>query len=144
MRPTWRAIDAAAVNCGLVVQGAREWILDVVPPRLQLGVHYGETFEPGKTGNMSAATGDKAESSRRGLLHEIARHLENGNARVRAIRDAAFADPRRRPITRYARQDASEYLAESLTAHIAEPESLSRHDPVGSRMIKKVLAIAAK
>jgi hypothetical protein len=81
---------------------------------------------------------------RRALLHEIAHHLENGNAEVEAIRDAAFADPQRRPITRYARQDASGYLAESLTAYIAEPESLSRHDPVGSRMIKKVLAVAGK
>lgn len=104
------------------------------------GVHFGERFEPGKTGNMSAATTDKLESMRRALLQELAHHFENGNWKVQAIRDAAFGDPQRRPITRYGRQDATEYLAESLVVYIAEPEALFRHDPIGSMMIRKVLS----
>lgn len=59
---------------------------------------------------MSAATKDKAESTRRALLQEIAHHFENGNTEVARLRDAAFRDPRKRPITRYAAADAGELL----------------------------------
>jgi len=41
----------------------------------KMGVHFGDTFRPGSTGNMSAATTDKLESPRRSLLHELA-HLK--------------------------------------------------------------------
>ena len=110
----------------------------------KLGVHYGETFEPGQTGNMSAATLDKQESIRRALLHELAHHFETNNAEVAAIRDAAFADPQRCPITRYAGSDASEYFAESLAAYVVEPRALCNYDPAGSMMIEKVLAAVGK
>jgi hypothetical protein len=110
----------------------------------KLGTHFGEEWKPGQTGNMSAATKDKVESTRRALLQEIAHHFENGNTEVAGLRDAAFGDPRKRPITRYAATDASEYLAESFVAYLVDPEALATYDPVGSMMVEKVLSAARR
>jgi hypothetical protein len=46
----------------------------------KLGVHFGEEFRPGVTINMSAATTDKMESTRRALLQEIAHRVLEGRA----------------------------------------------------------------
>ena len=110
----------------------------------KLGTHFGEEWIPGQTGNMSAATKDKLESTRRALLQEIAHHFENDNTEVARLRDAAFRDPRKRPITRYAATDSSEYLAESFVAFIVDPKALATHDPVGSMMVEKVLSAAPR
>jgi len=110
----------------------------------KLGIYFGEEWRPGRTGNMSAATKDKAESTRRALLQEIAHHFENGNTEVVRLRDAAFRDPRKRPITRYAAADAGEYWAESFVAYMVDPDALATYDPVGSMMVKKVLSAARR
>ena len=92
------------------------------------GVHLGESFQPGMTGNMSAATNDPIESARRALLQELAHHLEGigdgGN-----IMQAGFASPDKRPITQYAQTNWKEYFAESFVAHFAEPAALRQYDP---------------
>ncbi len=105
----------------------------------KLGIQFGAKFDPGVVSNMSRATTDKLESMQRALLQELAHHLERNSAEVAAIRDAAFSSGDKRPITRYARTDGSEYLAESLVAHYFEPEALASFDPIGSKMIKSAL-----
>ena len=110
----------------------------------KMGVHFGETFRPGSTGNMSAATTDKLESPRRSLLHELAHHFERMGEAGKLI-DDAFSNPGKRPITRYAATpNWREYFAESLVAYSVEPEALLKHDPTGSMMVKVVLAAIQK
>ena len=110
----------------------------------KLGVHFGETFRPGSTGNMSAATTDKLESLRRSLLQELAHHFE-GMGEAEKLIDEAFSNPDKRPITRYAATpDWREYFAESLVAYFVEPEALLKYDPTGSMMVKVVLAAIRK
>jgi len=110
----------------------------------KFGTHFGEEWKPGKTGNMSAATKDKVESMRRALLQEVAHHFENGNIEVARLRDAAFRDPRKRPITRYAAANPGEYLAESFVAYMVDPEALAAYDQLGSMMVEKVLSAARR
>jgi hypothetical protein len=110
----------------------------------KMGVHFGETFRPGSTGNMSAATTNKLESLRRSLLHELAHHFEWMGEAGKLISDA-FSNPGKRPITRYAATpNWREYFAESLVAYFVEPEALLKHDPTGSMMVKAVLAAIQK
>ena len=56
------------------------------------GVHFGESFHHGVTGNMSAATNDPVETTRRALLQELAHHLE-GIGDAGNIMQAGFASP---------------------------------------------------
>ena len=88
----------------------------------KLGVHFGESFEPGKTWSMSGATPDKQESLRRSLLQETAHHLQSSVPGIDAVVREAWIDPKRLPITRYAASDPLEYFAESLTAFFVEKE----------------------
>src|SRR5450432_1581756 len=108
------------------------------------GAHFGEEWRPVQTGNMSAATKDKMESMRRSLLQEVAHHFENGNVEVARLQDAAFRDPRKRPITRYAAANPGEYLAESFVAYMVDPEALATYDPLGSMVAEKVLSAARR
>lgn len=105
------------------------------------GVNYGEAFVPGRTGNMSAATDNPMESLQRTLLQELAHHLEDTEPRIVAISDEAFYDLARRPITSYAVTPRKEYLAESFVAYMVERNALSTYDPVGFKMVEKVLAV---
>jgi hypothetical protein len=93
---------------------------------------------------VSAATKDKVESMRRALLQEVAHHFGNGNIEVAGIVDAAFRDPRKRPITRYAAANPGEYLAESFVAYMVDREVLASYDAVGSMMVEKVLSAAGR
>jgi len=99
------------------------------------GIHLGEEFRAGETGNMSAATWDKTESMRRSVLQELAHHIENCVPGMIAIVSRAYANPRKRPITRYARRP-EEYFAETFIAFLVETEALSSYDPVGSTMVQ--------
>ena len=108
------------------------------------GIHYGADFWAGISYSMSAATSDKLESLRRSLLRETAHHIQNSVAGVSKIISAAFANPARSPITRYAGTSAEEYFAESFVAYVAEPKALTDHDPVGSRMVEQALALMKK
>jgi hypothetical protein len=110
----------------------------------KLGVHFGEEFRPGVTINMSAATTDKMESTRRALLQEIAHHME-GIGEAGELMRSGFENPKKRPITQYA-ADAGwrEYFAESLVAHFVDPAALQRYDPSGSMMVKAVLSAVRK
>jgi hypothetical protein len=110
----------------------------------KLGVHYGEEFRPGLTGNMSAATSDRAESMRRSLLQESAHHLQNTVPGIGDSVISAFADAAKRPITRYAATSAEEYFAESFVASMVEPEALAEYDPVGDKMVKQAMALIRK
>jgi hypothetical protein len=106
----------------------------------KMGVHYGIEFRPGVTFHMSEATRDLLESIRRTMLHETAHHLEFAPNASELIK-LTFADPRRRPITRYAASSNwREYFAETFVAYFVEGETLARHDPLGSMMVKAVLA----
>ena len=105
------------------------------------GVHFGESFEPGRTWSMSGATTDKQESLRRSLLQETAHHLQASVPGIDAVVREAWTDPGRLPITRYAASDPLEYFAESLTAFFVEKEALSKHDPVGGTMVTRALAL---
>ena len=107
----------------------------------KLGVHFGESFEPGKTWSMSGATPDKQESLRRSLLQETAHHLQSSVPGIDAVVREAWIDPKRLPITRYAASDPLEYFAESLTAFFVEKEALLKHDPVGGTMVARALAL---
>jgi len=107
----------------------------------KIGIHYGAEFLPRISYSMSAATSDKLESMRRSLLQEVAHHFENSVAAVSSIVRAAFANPSKSPITRYARTSAEEYFAESFVAHIVDPNALAAYDPAGSRMVEQVLAL---
>jgi hypothetical protein len=110
----------------------------------KLGVHFGEDFRPGVTVNMSAATTDKTESMRRALLQEIAHHME-GIVEAGELMRSGFANPGKRPITKYA-ADAGwrEYFAESLVAHVVDAGALENYDPGGSMMVKAVLSAVRK
>jgi len=92
---------------------------------------------------MSWATTDGIESIRRALLHEVAHHFEAFDEAA-SLMQAGFASPDKRPITRYAGTQWREYFAESFVAHFVEPDALSRHDPNGSMMVRKVLAATRK
>jgi hypothetical protein len=107
------------------------------------GVHFGGEFQPGSSRNMSWATTDGIESIRRALLHEVAHHFEAFDEAA-SLMQAGFASPGKRPITRYAGTGWREYFAESFVAHFVEPDALSRHDPNGSMMVRKVLAATRK
>jgi len=110
----------------------------------KLGVHFGEEFRPGTTGNMSAATSDRTESMRRSLLQETAHHLQNVVPGIGDSVNAAFADAARRPITRYAGTSADEYFAESFVALMVEPEALAAYDLVGGKMVRRAIALMRK
>jgi hypothetical protein len=109
----------------------------------KLGVHFGEEFQAGSSRNMSWATTDKAESMRRAMLHELAHHFE-GFSGAAPLMEAGFANPDRRPITRYAGSEWREYFAESLVAHFVDPGALAKYDPSGSMMVMKVLSAIRK
>jgi hypothetical protein len=85
---------------------------------LKPGVHFGEDFIPGQSGNLSAATVDRIESMRRSMLHETAHHLQNAFPVIGNIVSEAFANPAKRCITRYASRLAVEYFAESFVAFV--------------------------
>jgi hypothetical protein len=109
----------------------------IVDSARKLGVQYGADFRPGVTRNMSAATLDKTESMRRSLLQETAHHLQNTVPGIGDSVRTAFADPAKRPITRYAATSAEGYFAESFVASVVEPDSLAEYDPVGGKMVKQ-------
>ena len=102
------------------------------------GIHFGGSFQPGSSRSMSWATTNKIESMRRALLQELAHHFE-GFGEAKALMEAGFAKPDKRPITRYAGTEWREYFAESFVAHFVEPGALAKYDPNGSMMVEKVL-----
>jgi hypothetical protein len=108
------------------------------------GVHFGEDFRAGESGNMSAATRDRMESMRRSLLQETGHHMENSIPGARAMIREAFANPAKRPIAEYAGSAADEYFAESFVAFMLEPEVLADYDPVGSTMVQQALNLVWK
>ena len=104
------------------------------------GVHYGEQFRPGLTWSMSGATWNKAESMRRSLLQEVTHHIEASLPGIERLVSNAWANPAKRPITRYAADNRHEYFAESLLAYLLERNALAMHDPTGTKMIKQAIA----
>ena len=105
------------------------------------GVHFGDVLRPGLTWNMSQATSDKTESIRRSLLQELAHHIEASFPGLTELAHAAFADPAKRPITRYAFEKPGEYLAESLVAYLVERSTFDAYDRVGYKMVEQAIVV---
>jgi hypothetical protein len=114
---------------GLYDHGAR--IIQVNSIRRH-GIHFGEEFIAGSSSRMPAATGDRFESMRRVLLHEVAHHLlEIGGEQIAAVIEAAFACRGRNPITIYADRPPEEYFTETWVAYHRVKSTLESFDPVG-------------
>lgn len=114
---------------------------------------FGQQLEPGKTWAISTAAETAIEATKRTLVHETAHHIHFQNSKagdgfrlpdrdpVDRVISKAFANPDKKPISKYANHNYREYFAESFTAYKYHRAELREHDPVGFTMVEEVLTL---
>lgn len=104
--------------------------------------NFGQEFAPGVMWSISKTASSRIDAIRRTFVHELGHHLHftAGSDADKVVRNA-FQDPNSKPLTRYGGTVHYEYFAESFAAWVFHRGDLRRHDPVGYRMVREVLAL---
>ena len=101
---------------------------------------YGARLDHGPVGTIAETARTATEAMRYTFVHELGHHVHRqGGEAVDTIIETAFAEPDRKPITRYAKDLPSEYFAECLAAYTFHRTALQANDPVGYNMVVDVL-----
>lgn len=106
------------------------------------GDTFANPFQPGESWSISYTGKDRLDAMRRTFVHELGHHvhLTGGTAADRLVMKA-YLDPKSNPITRYGGVKRVEYFAESFAAYVFHRGALRKHDPVGYKMVREVLAL---
>ncbi len=108
---------------------------------------FGIKFVAGKSWSISKCAKTANLAQQRTFVHELGHHLGftlmKGAAGRRVI-EAAWSNPRRKPITEYAWRDEHEYVAECFAAYVYHRARLKTFDPVGFAMVEELVRMGGE
>jgi hypothetical protein len=132
-----------APSLGHGVNGAYWPSLERLGVRVQRGGStVGNAFDPGKSWSISYSGKDRIDAIRRTFVHELGHHVHiTAGTAADVVVQKAFFDGKSKPITEYGGTNRKDYFAESFAAYVFHRGALRKHDPVGYRMVREVLAL---
>lgn len=110
---------------------------------------YGNKFVPGKSFGVHEGAKDRIDVMRRTFVHELGHHIHRtSNAEIDSFVVGAWQQAKESleageggGISAYSMYTSSEYFAESFAAYTFHRRDLRDHDPVGYKMVQKVLRL---
>lgn len=118
------------------------------PPKMTLNASLEPTHDWVPTKSQSVAhSADTPDDAVKAAGHKaMADHIRLSGpntpvqAQIQEAIDTAFESAMSNPITKQAENSANDYFAESYAAYRLHPEDLKTEDPVGYKLVKKVLS----